>query len=199
MASTARVSPGPHLEGGKPQGDLKIVEKSKTCSTRVPYSTLAREPESPLALVINKDNQSRTAITFPLATAGAGKHQPGYSRPSRKKKRAPAHAPRAIEKEHPSLPTKKPIANPRAKHSANGNRLLRVLGTQPMTRVPSSQESLHRRLLSRDSSLLLSQETSRETSCLLLQETPCKRHKDKDHDSNSRFSIPCCHDDHHHK
>ena len=130
---------------------LNARERAKTTLARE-----AREPEPPLA------NRSQTASPFLLSTAGAGKHQPGYSRTSRKRKGAPARAPHAIERERPLLPTKKPIANPRAKHSANGKPLLRVLRTQPRPRVHSSQETLHRRLLSRDSS-------SRETSCLLSQ------------------------------
>ena len=161
---------------------LNACERAKTTLTRE-----AREPEPPLALVVD---QSWTASPFLLSTAGAGKHQPGYSRTSRKRKGAPARAPRAIEKERLLLPMKKPIANPRAKHSADGNPLLRVLRTQQMPGVPSPPENLHRRLLLRDSSLLLSQETSRETSLLLSQEIPRQRH--------SRHLIPRHHEDHYH-
>ena len=156
-----------------------LAREQKPPLAREQKPPLAREQKPPLALVVNKDNQSRTVSPFLLATAGADKHQPRYSLTSLKRKRAPARAPPAIEK----APVAKPIANPHAKHLADGNPLLSVLRTQPTTpRVPS-QENLHRGLLS----------TSRETS------HPRKRLLARGkNDSNSSCSIPRRQGDNHH-
>ena len=79
-----------------------LAREQKPPLAREQKPLLAREQKPPLALVVNKDNQSRTVSPFLLATAGADKHQPRYSLTSLKRKRAPARAP-AIEKERPLL------------------------------------------------------------------------------------------------
>ena len=80
-----------------------LAREQKPPLAREQKPPLAREQKPPLALVVNKDNQSRTVSPFLLATAGADKHQPRYSLTSLKRKRAPARAPPAIEKERPLL------------------------------------------------------------------------------------------------
>ena len=155
-----------------------LAREQKPPLAREQKPPLAREQKPPLALVVNKDNQSRTVSPFLLATAGADKHQPRYSLTQEKES-----ARSCTSCNRKGAPVAKPIANPHAKHLADGNLLLSVLRTQPTTpRVPS-QENLHRGLLS----------TSRETS------HPRKRLLARDkNDSNSSCSIPRRQGDNHH-
>ena len=65
-----------------------LAREQKPPLAREQKPPLAREQKPLLALVVNKDNQSRTVSPFLLATAGADKHQPRYSLTSLKRKRA---------------------------------------------------------------------------------------------------------------
>ena len=188
------------------EDNLRVTSKlsKKAKLARQYYSTLAREQKPPArerAKTTARKRAKTTARERAKTTARTRRQQGQPEQDSQsfpacncRRRQAPTQVLAHLSQEKESArsgtsrnrkgaPVAKPIANPHAKHLADGNLLLSVLRTQPTTpRVPS-QENLHRGLLS----------TSRETS------HPRKRLLARGkNDSNSSCSIPRRQGDNHH-